>query len=103
MNVQLAQSLKVISILSTQTLVQNVVLVQMHVRLKQLAWANTIKKSMTNHRPDFRTVVFLCTALSMIDGVYALKIPMKSGTRPCSPGFPFFMETLIISILPTLP
>ena len=40
MNVQLAQSLKVISILSTQTLVQNVALVLMHVRLKQLAWAN---------------------------------------------------------------
>ena len=42
MNVQLAQSLKVISILSTQMLVQNVALVLMHVRLKQLAWANTI-------------------------------------------------------------
>jgi hypothetical protein len=48
MNVQLAQSLKVISILSTQTLVQNVALVLMHVRLKQLAWANTIRKGMTN-------------------------------------------------------
>jgi hypothetical protein len=32
----------VISILSTQICVQNVALVQMHVRLKQLAWANTI-------------------------------------------------------------
>ena len=54
MNVQLAQSLKVISILSTQTLVQNVALVQMHVRLKQLAWANTISKSMTNGCPSQR-------------------------------------------------
>jgi len=43
MNARLAQSLKVISILSTRTLVQNVVLAQMHVRLKQLAWANTIR------------------------------------------------------------
>jgi len=42
MNVQLAQSLKVISILSTQICVQNVALVQMHVHQKQLAWANTI-------------------------------------------------------------
>ena len=58
MNVQLAQSLKVISILSTQTLVQNVALVQMHVRLKQLAWANTIRKSMTNGCPSQRGAVF---------------------------------------------
>ena len=52
MNVQLAQSLKVISILSTQMLVQNVALVLMHVRLKQLSWANTILESMTNGCPS---------------------------------------------------
>ena len=39
-NVQLEQSLKVISILSTLMFVQNVALALMLVRLKLLAWAN---------------------------------------------------------------
>ena len=43
MNVQLEQSLKVISILSTQMLVQNVVLALTLVRQKQSAWANTLQ------------------------------------------------------------
>ena len=52
MNVQLAQSLKVISILSTQMLVQNVALVLMHVRLKQLAWANNNQEKYDNGCPS---------------------------------------------------
>ena len=62
MNVQLAQSLKVISILSTQMLVQNVAHVLMHVRLKQLAWANTIRKSMTNGCPSQKDGRFFLNA-----------------------------------------
>ena len=43
MNVQLAQSLKVISILSTLTLVQNVVLALTLVHQKLSAWANKLQ------------------------------------------------------------
>ena len=43
MNVQLAQSLKVISILSTLMLVQNVVLAQTLVHQKLSAWANKLQ------------------------------------------------------------
>ncbi len=79
MNVQLAQSLKVTSMLSTLTLVQNVELVQMHVRLKLLAWANIQSLKFNGYPLGSRFLSYDTTALNMKRILSGLLMLMSMG------------------------